>query len=196
MAATTEESKAGLVHVSVESVRSSAPEPTAENVRAWLERSTFSGTPRPDLSPIAERLAPILAEGGVRLDGPERVILLREEGGERWLVIRVGPAEAMALALHLQGKPAPRPMSHDLMTSLMAAGGSRVERVAVTRLEDTTFYAAVTLRRADGQTEEVDARPSDAINLAVRVGAPIYAAEGLLWSPETLQPGGERLPAS
>jgi RNA polymerase sigma-70 factor, ECF subfamily len=107
-------------------------------------------------------------------------IVLREEHGSRWLPIIVGEAEAIALACHQQGQRVPRPMSHDLMKTLLDAGGLHVTRVAVTRNENSTFYAAISVQQLDGTSQDIDARPSDAINLAVRTGAPIFVTEQVL----------------
>ncbi len=102
-----------------------------------------------------------------------RVVVLREKDGDRMLPIWVGPPEGDALALQLAGESMPRPMTADLMARLMDAAGARIERVVVSSLRENTFYAIVVVGR-DGQTSEVDARPSDAFNLALRVGAPIF----------------------
>jgi RNA polymerase sigma factor (sigma-70 family) len=102
-----------------------------------------------------------------------RIVLLREKGGGRVLPIWIGAAEGDALALQLTGGTMPRPLTADLTASLLEASGGAVERVAVNSLRDKTFYAVITLA-AGGRTSEIDARPSDALNLAVRVGAPIY----------------------
>jgi uncharacterized protein len=111
-----------------------------------------------------------------------RIVVLKESDGERYLPIVVGLPEAEALALHLRGHSGPRPLSHDLMWALVEAGGARLERATITRLdpETSTFYAALTLRRGRGRAVGVDARPSDAINLALRAGAPLFATEAVL----------------
>jgi RNA polymerase sigma factor (sigma-70 family) len=114
-----------------------------------------------------------------------RIVLLREKGGDRVLPIWIGAAEGDALALQLTGGTMPRPLTADLMASLLDASGAAVERVAVSSLRDKTFYAVITLA-AGGRTSEIDARPSDALNLAVRVGAPIYV------DPEILESSGMR----
>ncbi|HKP19008.1 MAG TPA: bifunctional nuclease domain-containing protein [Gaiellaceae bacterium] len=108
-----------------------------------------------------------------------RIVLLRERDGERRLPIWIGPPEGDALTLLLRGESLPRPLTFDLTVSLLAAVGATVERVVVTRLEDKTFYAVVAVK-AGGETHEVDARPSDALNLAARTGSPIFVDGGLL----------------
>jgi bifunctional DNase/RNase len=101
-----------------------------------------------------------------------------ESGGQR-VRIGVGDAEAAALAFSLQGQEFPRPMTYQFMASLVAAAGSAVRAVRVTDHRDGIFYAQVMLR--GGAT--VDARPSDALNLAAATGAPVYVAPGLLGTP-------------
>jgi uncharacterized protein len=108
-----------------------------------------------------------------------RVVLLRERAGQRVLPIWIGAFEGDALAFQLGGEATPRPLTPDLMARAIEALGGRVERIAVTRLEDNTFHAVVVLA-ANGQCEELDARPSDALNLAVRVGAPISVADDVM----------------
>jgi bifunctional DNase/RNase len=118
---------------------------------------------------------------GVRLEIPANapVLLLKEQTGERVLPIYIGPEEAKAIALALEGVVPARPLTHDLLRDTLAALGADVTRVSVTELRDRTFYAELELR-VNGQTVRVSSRPSDAIALAVRVDAPIYAAEGVL----------------
>jgi len=111
--------------------------------------------------------------------GALRVVLLRESEGERVLPIWIGAREGDALVLATGGERTPRPLTHDLTAALLEAGGVRVERVAVTSLRERTFYAVVRVT-AGGRPEEVDARPSDALNLAVRTGAPILVDEEVL----------------
>jgi RNA polymerase sigma factor (sigma-70 family) len=106
---------------------------------------------------------------------PNRIVLLAEKEGRRLLPIWIGPPEGDALGLHLAGVSAPRPMTIDLMAQLLEAMGGSVDRVVVTSLRENTFYAAVHI--AGGAMQELDARPSDGINLAVRVGAPIFVDE-------------------
>jgi RNA polymerase sigma factor (sigma-70 family) len=106
---------------------------------------------------------------------PETVVMLREKGGGRTIFICVGAPEGVSLGYRIVGDAPPRPLTSDLMAELLRATGARVDRVAITALRDEVFYGAVTV---DGA--EVDARPSDAVNLAVRVGAPILVDERVL----------------
>lgn len=118
---------------------------------------------------------------GVRLELPANapVVLLREQSGDRVLPIYIGPEEAKAIALAIEGVPVPRPMTHDLLRDTISALGAAVISVTVTELRDRTFYAELELRIAD-RAVRVSSRPSDAIALAVRVNAPIYASEEVL----------------
>ena len=101
------------------------------------------------------------------------VVVLKEPESDHMLPITIGRAEAEAIIFKLQELPIPRPMSHDLMVSLATAFGAAIREVRVTKWEQETFFAAVVVAR-DGQTEEIDARPSDAIALALRAQVPIY----------------------
>ena len=118
---------------------------------------------------------------GVRLEIPANapVVLLREQTGDRVLPIYIGPEEAKAIAMALEGMSTPRPMTHDLFRDTLAALGAAVSRITVTELRDRTFFAELELR-IEGRTVRVSSRPSDAIALAVRVDAPIYASEDVL----------------
>ena len=119
---------------------------------------------------------------GVRLELPANapVVLLREQQGDRRVLpIYIGPEEARAIALALEGVETPRPMTHDLMRDLLVALDATVVSITVTELRDATFYAEIELRTANG-TVRVSSRPSDAVALAVRVEAPIFAAEDVL----------------
>jgi RNA polymerase sigma factor (sigma-70 family) len=104
-----------------------------------------------------------------------RVVLLKEKGGERVLPIWIGPHEGDMIALQLAGQAAPRPQTYDLAARLLEAAQAHVVRVEINRLHEEVFYAQVHLR-AGAETRMVDARPSDAINLALRTKAPIWVA--------------------
>lgn len=118
---------------------------------------------------------------GVRVELPtnQPIVLLKERDGGRFLPIWIGAVEATAIAFALQGVVTQRPMTHDLLKSLLDEVGVVVEGVDITELREGTFYAAIRLR-AHGAAYEVSSRPSDAIALAVRAGAPIFAAEEVL----------------
>jgi bifunctional DNase/RNase len=119
---------------------------------------------------------------GVRLELPANapVVLLREAAGSRRVLpIYIGPEEAKAIALALDRVTTPRPMTHDLMRDLLGALGASVQRVVLTELRDSTFFAEIELLLG-GRVHRVSSRPSDAIALAVRVDASIFATEEVL----------------
>lgn len=111
------------------------------------------------------------------------VIILRpiddEPGEGRLLPIWIGHPEATAILLALQGVEPPRPMTHDLLTNIIASSGLGLSRVDIVRLEEGTFYAELVLEGGDRQLV-MDARPSDSIALAIRTGSPIFVAEDVL----------------
>ena len=117
----------------------------------------------------------------VRVELPTNVpiLLLQEASGDRTLPIYIGRPEAEAIAAALQGVVTKRPMTHDLMRDVLTELGAVVEHVVITELKDQTFYAELRLRRGTSNFS-VSARPSDAIALALRAGATIYAEEALL----------------
>lgn len=100
-------------------------------------------------------------------------------GEGRILPIWIGAQEATSILIAVEGALAPRPLAHDLMKSMLDALQATVEQVEVTRIDDGTFFAAVTLRSASGVLV-IDARPSDAVALASRAGAPVFVAEAVL----------------
>jgi bifunctional DNase/RNase len=117
----------------------------------------------------------------VSLMSNHRVIVLKDMQAEeeRLLPIWIGPFEAEAIALRLQGTQVPRPLTHDLLKAVIEGLGASVSHVVINDLSDSTFYASIVMQ-VDGQEVEIDARPSDAIALAVRTQAPIYAAESVM----------------
>ena len=118
---------------------------------------------------------------GVRVELPSNqpIVLLKEQDGDRYLPIWIGAVEATAIAFALQGIQTPRPMTHDLMRDILGETDVAVERILISELVDQTFYALIRMS-SDGKTVEVSSRPSDAIALAVRINAPIFAAEEVL----------------
>jgi bifunctional DNase/RNase len=115
---------------------------------------------------------------GVRVEMPssQPIVLLRETGGDRYLPIWIGAVEATSIAFAQQGVLPPRPLTHDLLKDLLLAVGSNLEQVEISEIKDGVFYA--TLKLANG--DELSARPSDAIALALRTGSPIFGGEALL----------------
>jgi len=116
---------------------------------------------------------------GVSFDmvGKQPIVLLKTAEGNKFLPIWIGHPEAAAILMKLQGANTPRPMTHDLLTDMLEKLEARVIRIAVTELRENTFYAVVTVA-VDGS--EIDSRPSDAIALAVRSDAPIYADDSVI----------------
>jgi uncharacterized protein len=119
------------------------------------------------------------------------IVILKDKGGERVLPIWVGVFEANAIALQIENISTPRPMTHDLLKNILSEIDANVQRIVVSDLRDNTFYAMIYLDR-DGETIAIDARPSDAIALALRTRAPIFVedavvenAKGLDLSKET-----------
>ena len=113
-----------------------------------------------------------------------QVIVLREKGGGRSLMVHIGLFEALAINRHVHGEAMPRPMTHDLMHSLIEAMGGRLARVAISDLVEDgegngTFHAFLVILRAGGESV-VDCRPSDAVAVAVRAGCPIYVSREVL----------------
>ena len=118
---------------------------------------------------------------GVSFDlvGKQPIVLLKTTDGNKFLPIWIGHPEAAAILMKLQGATTPRPMTHDLVTDMLSQLDAQVVRITVTELRDSTFYAQITVQQ-DGSEIEIDSRPSDAIALAVRTSAPIFAADDVI----------------
>jgi bifunctional DNase/RNase len=118
---------------------------------------------------------------GVSFDmvGKQPIVLLKTVEGNRFLPIWIGHPEAAAILMKIQGASTPRPMTHDLLSEMLEHLDATCEKVSVTELRDNTFYASITLR-VNGSSVEIDSRPSDAIALAVRTQAPIFAADDVI----------------
>ncbi len=102
------------------------------------------------------------------------VILLKDRHSSKAMPIWIGESEAMSIAFGLQNNHFPRPLSHDLMKEIVDNLGGKVEKVVISGLEEGTYYASIFLQNASGETVEVDARPSDSLALALRMGSPIF----------------------
>jgi uncharacterized protein len=115
---------------------------------------------------------------GVSFDlvGKQPIVLLKTADGNKFLPIWIGHPEAAAILVKLQSQASPRPMTHDLLSDMLEA---QVVRITVTELRENTFYAQITVQQ-DGREIEVDSRPSDAIALAIRAEAPIFAADRVI----------------
>ena len=123
------------------------------------------------------------------------IVVLKDDDEKLFLPIWVGIFEANAIALQLENITTPRPMTHDLLREMIQQLDARVTRIVINDLKDATFYAQIRLliRRASGDDKmlEIDARPSDAIALALRTEAPIYVAQSVLDQAQTITPEGE-----
>lgn len=108
-----------------------------------------------------------------------RVVVLKEEEVERYLAIWIGPYEADAITIKLQGVEVARPLTHDLLERSVTELGAKVSHVLVNDLHDDTFFARIVVDQ-DGERIELDSRPSDAIALAVRVQSPIFVSESVM----------------
>ena len=118
---------------------------------------------------------------GVSFDmvGKQPIVLLKTADGNKFLPIWIGHPEAAAILMKLQSQAPPRPMTHDLLSDMLEQLGAQVVRITVTELRENTFYAQITVQQ-DGTEIEVDSRPSDAIALAIRSEAPIFAADRVI----------------
>jgi uncharacterized protein len=108
------------------------------------------------------------------------VVILKEKEGERWLPIFIGAAEAQSISFLLQGLEYARPMTYDLFAHILESGGVSIVSATVTDLKDNTFFAVIDLRTTKGEAKQIDARPSDAIALALKTKAPIQVAEKVM----------------
>ena len=118
---------------------------------------------------------------GINLDlfSSSPIVILKVEDENRYLPIWIGQPEARSILMKLQNQEFSRPLTHDLAVNLVTELGGSMERVTVTELRDSTFFATISLE-IGGRTVEVDSRPSDAIALAVRAGAEIFAADTVI----------------
>ncbi len=107
------------------------------------------------------------------------VVLLKSSEDERTLPIFIGAAEAQSIAIHVNEVDVPRPLTHDLLKNLLDFLECRLHRVEVVRIEDGTFFAELVMER-DGEAVRIDCRPSDAIAVALRVGAPLFVDEAVM----------------
>jgi bifunctional DNase/RNase len=115
----------------------------------------------------------------VHMLSSQHVVILKESDRERYLPIWIGPWEANAIAMRLQGLTPERPLTHDLFATALEELGVKIRHVIIADLADETFHARLLLE-SNGQTIEIDSRPSDALALAVRAGVRIFAAEAVL----------------
>ena len=115
----------------------------------------------------------------VSLMSQHRVVVLREVDSDRYLPIWIGPFEADAITLQLQGVQVARPLTHDLLKGVIDKMGATISHIMVTELKNETFFAQIVMD-VEGKSVEIDSRPSDAIALAVRVIVPLFVAEEVM----------------
>jgi uncharacterized protein len=126
----------------------------------------------------------------ISVENSQRVVILKDREGDRYLFIWIANPEAYSIAMELQGSSPPRPLTHDLLKTIILELGAKVERVVINDLVDDIFYARI-LMDVDGRHVEIDSRSSDAIALAVRLKAPIFVADKVMESASvTLSSGG------
>jgi bifunctional DNase/RNase len=113
---------------------------------------------------------------GIDLLTHDPVVILKDLEGKRYLPILIGPFEATAIALALEGTAVPRPLSHDLMRTLLESLSAKLEQIIIHDIKDSTFFAKLIVR-TNGEVQEIDARPSDGIALALRMQAPIFVSD-------------------
>src|SRR5437764_6739953 len=154
-------------------------------------RNTTSCTTSSRTTEVWPRRPELYSAGGQRLHemviygvsfdlvGKQPIVLLKTAEGNKFLPIWIGHPEAAAILMKLQSQAPPRPMTHDLMSELLEQLEAQVIRITVTELRENTFYAQITVTQ-DGREIEIDSRPSDAIALAIRAEAPIFAADDVI----------------
>lgn len=125
---------------------------------------------------------------GIRVKVPHNqpIVVLKERDKNRYLPIWIGIVEASAIGLAIQGVESPRPMTHDLLAQALVACRATLHTITITDLQAGTFYGQILLTTADGNEQILDARPSDAIALAVRLGVPIQVAESVMDEASTV----------
>jgi RNA polymerase sigma factor (sigma-70 family) len=145
----------------------------------WKENYAMT-TETPALVPM--HVADLRRTGEAASDSARNIVFLEDDSGSRRLPIWIGAAEAVAMAVALEELELPRPWTHQLTAALLKAAGGKLREVRIVELTDSVFYAQIVL--SDGT--EVDARPSDALTLAVHLGAPVYVAEAVLEQSDRL----------
>src|SRR5437588_414764 len=126
-------------------------------------------------------MIPVVVESvRMNLSNQQRVVILKDDKLERYLLVWVGQSESTAIALELQNEKAPRPLTADLLKTIIDELGGNVTDVNITDLRDEVYFAKIGLVNAQQERLEIDARPSDSIALAVRYGAPIFVEESIL----------------
>src|SRR3954470_761354 len=125
----------------------------------------------------------IVSRLGLDSSSNSYVVVLQERGGTRLLPIWIGQPEAESIVMHMHNVKRARPLTQDLVRNLILGLGAQLRRVHVTRVEKSTYYAELQIQHGDSLVQ-IDARPSDSIAIALRLGAPIFASESLLVEPD------------
>lgn len=127
---------------------------------------------------------------GIDLLTHDPVVILKDIEGKRFLPILIGPFEATSIALALEGAAVPRPLSHDLMRAMLETLDARLEQIVIHDIRESTFFAKLVIR-TNGELQEVDARPSDGIALALRMQAPIFVSDKIVLEEAVADKGTE-----
>ena len=127
---------------------------------------------------------------GIDLLTHDPVVILKDLEGKRYLPILIGPFEATAIAHALEGTAVPRPLSHDLMRTLLESLSAKLEQIVIHDIKDSTFFAKLVVR-SNGEVQEIDARPSDGIALALRMQAPIFVSDKIALEESAPDKNGE-----
>jgi bifunctional DNase/RNase len=173
--------------ISVGAVKARLHQARAALASALTPLAPSTNSKEPDMTPTASttpswtdvRVSDVRRSEPTEPIGSAHVMVLQELGGTRQLPIWIGPAEAAALALNIEEAETPRPLTYQMISDLLLGANARVSEVRITRLADTVFYAIIILQGSTRETE-IDARPSDAVNLARATGAPIRVHSALL----------------
>ncbi|MGH7728416.1 MAG: bifunctional nuclease family protein [Vulcanimicrobiaceae bacterium] len=128
---------------------------------------------------------------GIDLLTHDPVVILKDLEGKRILPILIGPFEATAIALALEGTQVPRPLSHDLMRTMLETMHATLEQIVIHDIRDSTFFAKLIVRQ-NGDTQEIDARPSDGIALALRMQAPIFVSDKIVLDETVVEKKSEQ----
>ncbi len=123
---------------------------------------------------------------GIDLLTHDPVVILKDAAGRKFLPILIGPFEATAIALALEGTSVPRPLSHDLMASIIEVLGATVASVRIDEIRNNAFYAKIVIEK-DGKQTEIDARPSDSLALALRTKAPIFVEDRIIMEESVIE---------
>jgi bifunctional DNase/RNase len=126
---------------------------------------------------------------GIDLITQDPVVILKDIESKKYLPIIIGPFEATAIALALEGTPVPRPLTHDLMKNIINVLGAKVSKIVIYDIKDNTFLATIYIH-INGEEKEIDSRPSDSIALALRTNSPIFVSDKIVLEGDSIQESG------